>query len=58
LIPGKGSFDFTAFLKALEKSRYQGYLGVELGWDDTPDPDSAALQTLRYIKSLDNQQRR
>jgi protein FrlC len=55
LVPGRGSFDFTAFFKALEKSGYQGYLGVELGWDDTPDPDSAALQTLRYIKSLDNQ---
>lgn len=55
LIPGRGSFDFTAFFKALEKSGYQGYLGVELGWDDTTDPDSAALQTLRYIKSLGNQ---
>ncbi len=55
LVPGQGSFDFSAFLKALEKSGYQGYLGVELGWDDTPNPDSAALQTLRYMKSLDNQ---
>jgi len=55
LVPGRGSFDFTAFFKALEKSGYQGYLGVELGWDDTPDPDPAALQTLKYLKSLDNQ---
>ena len=53
LVPGQGSFDFSAFFKALEKSGYQGYLGVELGWDYTPDPDSAALQTLRYMKSFD-----
>jgi protein FrlC len=55
LVPGQGSFDFTAFFKALDKSGYQGYLGVELGWDYTPDPDSAALQTLRYIQSFDHQ---
>jgi fructoselysine 3-epimerase len=52
LVPGQGSFDFTAFFKALEKSGYQGYLGVELGWDYTLDPNSAAFQTLRYIHSL------
>ncbi len=52
LIPGQGRFDFMPFLEKLEKNNYQGYLGVELSWDVTVDPDQAALQTLAYLKAL------
>ena len=52
LIPGQGNIDFVPFLEALEKSNYRGYLGVELSWDVTVDPDQAALQALKYLKNL------
>jgi sugar phosphate isomerase/epimerase len=41
LIPGEGEFEFSPFLAALQSARYSGYLGVELGWDYTVDPDPA-----------------
>ncbi len=52
LVPGLGSFDFPPFLEALDKFGYQGFLGVELSWDVTIDPDPAASQALKYLKSI------
>ena len=52
LIPGQGSIDFIGFFHALEKAKYQGFIGVELGWDVTVDPDPAARQALEVIRSF------
>jgi len=52
LIPGQGTFDFVPFLESLEKWNYPGYLGVELSWDVTLEPDQAALKALEYLRKL------
>ncbi len=51
LIPGEGNLDFNAFIAALRKSGYAGYLCAELGWDYTVDPDPAARQTLERLSA-------
>ena len=52
LVPGQGTFNFGPFLEKLGKSNYAGYLGVELSWDVTVDPDQAAVQALQYLRNL------
>ena len=52
LVPGDGVFDFTPFIAALNAAGYQGYLGAELGWDYTIDPDPAAQQTVHRLKAI------
>jgi fructoselysine 3-epimerase len=42
LVPGDGTFDFPPFIAALKQAGYEGFLGAELGWDYTIDPDPAA----------------
>jgi sugar phosphate isomerase/epimerase len=48
--PGRGLIDFPAILAALKEVGYQGYLSAELL--QKPDADTAAQQTLAYMRSL------
>jgi fructoselysine 3-epimerase len=57
LVPGQGTFDFAGFCQALERIGYQGYLGVELGWDYTVDPDPAVHQAIRYFEKFRESER-
>ncbi len=50
LVPGEGTFDFPSFFDLLNEIGYQGYLGVELSWDYTPEPDPAVTRSIRYIR--------
>lgn len=56
LVPGEGNFEFPPFIAALRETGYAGFLGVELGWDYTIDPDPAAQLTPDRIKKLQNQE--
>jgi sugar phosphate isomerase/epimerase len=48
--PGCGLIDFPAIVTALREIGYSGYLSAELL--ARPDPDTAAQQTLTYMRSL------
>lgn len=50
LPPGKGLIDFPAIVKTLRELNYTGYLSAELL--AKPDPDTAAQQTLEYMRRL------
>ena len=50
LPPGRGLIDFAAILAVLRDNDYAGYLSAELL--ARPDPDTAAKETLSYIRSL------
>ena len=50
LPPGCGLIDFAAILAVLRENAYAGYLSAELL--ARPDPDTAAKETLSYIRSL------
>lgn len=52
LIPGEGNFDYKEFGTALEDAGYDGFLGAELSWDYTVDPDPAVYQTLRRLNQF------
>ncbi len=52
LIPGRGTFDFKSFISVLKASGYKGYLSVELGFMYTVDPDSAIIESKRYLDSI------
>jgi len=49
LVPGDGKFDFIPFIQTLRDIGYDGFLGVELGWDYTIDPDPAARLTVERM---------
>ncbi|NOY07552.1 MAG: TIM barrel protein [Spirochaetes bacterium] len=51
LVPGDGGIYFDIFLNNLEKSKYDGFLAVELGYRYCNDPDSAAKRSLEYLKT-------
>lgn len=53
LIPGQGAIDFPAVLKAIEKSRYQGWLTVEL-YPYIEDPGQAGMQALIFLRDVIN----
>jgi protein FrlC len=55
LVPGEGNFDFPPFITALREAGYTGFLGVELGWDYTIDPDSAAQLTFERMNKIEAQ---
>lgn len=48
--PGFGHLNFARILAVLEEIQYEGYLSAEIL--PAPDPESAARQTVRYLKSL------
>lgn len=52
LIPGCGRIDFFDFLTALDDFDYRGWLGVEIGWGYTTDPDPAVRESLAYITEI------
>lgn len=56
LVPGEGSFDFTAGLKALNAAGYSGYLSAELmmfGANPVPPtPTDLLKQTRRFVEGL------
>jgi sugar phosphate isomerase/epimerase len=50
LPPGRGLIDFPAIVATLREIEYKGYLSAELL--AKPDPDTAARQTVTYMRSL------
>jgi sugar phosphate isomerase/epimerase len=48
--PGHGLIDFPAIVAALREIGYRGYLSAELL--AKPDPDTAAMKTLTYMRGL------
>lgn len=50
LPPGQGLIDFGAIVAALREAGYDGYLSAELL--ARPDPDTAAQETLAYMRAL------
>ncbi len=50
LPPGRGLIDFPAIVSTLREIGYAGYLSAELL--ARPDPDTAALDTLTYMRPL------
>lgn len=57
LIPGDGIFDFPSLITSLISVNYKGYLGVELGWDYTIDPDPAARLAEKRLRDFISQSR-
>jgi protein FrlC len=52
LIPGDGTFDFPPFIRALEEIGYDGFLGIELGWDYTIDPVPVSKLAYKRVQAL------
>jgi sugar phosphate isomerase/epimerase len=50
LPPGQGHMDFAGIVNTLREIDYQGYLSAELY--PRPDPDTAAADTIRYMRQL------
>ena len=55
LPPGQGLIDFPAIMRALRAGGYEGYLSAELL--GKPDPDTAAEQTVRYMRGIRREQK-
>ena len=53
LIPGAGAIDFSATLKAIKTTGYDGWLTVEL-YPFLDDPDSAGRQAKRHLERIAN----
>jgi len=51
-IPGEGTINFIPFLQALSENGYDGFLTVELGFDYTASPDTAAYQSRKKVLAL------
>jgi sugar phosphate isomerase/epimerase len=52
LTPGYGTVDFKAVLRAVKKSRYEGYCTIESA-PMIPDSDTAAKVGIEYLKMLE-----
>ncbi len=50
--PGFGNTDFVPIFKALKQSGYNGWVSVEV-FDYTPDPETIARESLRYMKECE-----
>lgn len=51
--PGMGRCDFVGVVQALEEISYDGYLAMEIGFNQPDvDPDQVARQAYEYVKSL------
>jgi len=55
LIPGEGDFDYVAYLKAMDRAGYSGYISAEVSMQvhRRPDYDPLAAATLTY-ETLDS----
>jgi sugar phosphate isomerase/epimerase len=51
LVPGRGAIDFAATLAAIEATRYDGWLTVEL-YPYLEDPDAAAREAREFLSYL------
>ena len=49
--PGFGDVEFGPIAEALEATGYGGYVSVEV-FDYTPDPETIAIKSLEYLKSV------
>jgi sugar phosphate isomerase/epimerase len=50
--PGFGNVDFVPIFQALKQSGYNGWVSVEV-FDYSPDPETIARESLRYMKQCD-----
>jgi sugar phosphate isomerase/epimerase len=50
--PGFGKTDFVSIFQALRDVNYQGYVSVEV-FDYTPDPETIASQSIRYMRECE-----
>jgi sugar phosphate isomerase/epimerase len=48
--PGRGDFDFSAILRALQEANYQGYVSTE-AFDFSPGPEVIAVESIRTLKA-------
>src|SRR5207247_4148657 len=51
--PGFGNTDFVPIFHALEASRYQGWVSVEV-FDHSPDPETVARESIRYMRECES----
>ncbi len=52
LVPGEGIEDFPRLLNTLRRIGYEGFLGAELEWSYTLDPDPPARLTVERMKAF------
>ena len=50
--PGAGHIDFAELLKTLDRVGYKGFVSAEMM--PYPDPDTAAIKTIEYMRKLEN----
>ncbi len=52
--PGFGQTDFVPIFRALKDIHYQGWISVEV-FDYSPDPETIARESIRYLKECESQ---
>jgi sugar phosphate isomerase/epimerase len=55
--PGFGATDFVPIFRALADSKYAGWVSVEV-FDYTPDPETIARESIRYMRECEGKVRR